>query len=131
MAMDLDQLTSKYILLRDVISEEEAAHKQALAPKKQLLEDMAALLTQKLQALKIDSAASPMGTVYLTQKKSASIADQEAFWKFVVDNQAWDLVDKRANKVAVEDYINQFHQLPPGVNFTMVDTVGVRRKSGT
>lgn len=128
MALSLDEMTLKYIQLRDIIAEEDKKHKEAMAPKREVLDQLNAALTGKIQSLGVQSVASEHGTVYLTAKKSASIADGELFWKYVVEHEFWDLVDKRANSTAVEAYIDQYKKLPPGVNFNTHVVVGVRRK---
>jgi hypothetical protein len=54
------------------------------------------------------------------------LADPEAFMKFVIANQAYDLLDRKANATACRDYAAEHQNLPPGVNMSAVKTVGVR-----
>ncbi len=127
MALTLNDMAASYVKLRDIIAEEDKAHKDTMAPKRQLLLDMNALLLDKLHALKVDSITAPAGTVYITTKRSASIQDGEAFWEFVLKQQAFDLIDRKANAPAIADFVEQFKTLPPGVNLTVTELVGVRR----
>ena len=46
---------------------------------------------------------------------------------YVIQNNAWDLIDRKANVAAVEDFINANNTPPPGVNFTSAYVAGVRR----
>jgi len=75
-----------------------------------------------------ESVRTDTGTVYRTEKKSASLADPDAFMRYVIGNEAWDLLDRKANVKAVEDFIEENDLAPPGVNFSTTYVVGVRRK---
>jgi hypothetical protein len=125
---NIEQRVGQFITLRDKIKAMNDAHKEKMKPYVELMETLSGVLLQHLQAMSADSVASKSGTVYRTVKNTASIADGEAFWQFLVDNNAWDLLDKKANVTAVQDFIEQHQTPPPGVNFTSVMTVGVRRK---
>lgn len=127
MALSLSDMAATYVRLRDMIAEDDKNHKETMAPKRQALNDLNALLLGKLQGMGVDSFKSPSGTVYVTTRRSATIQDVELFWEFVVKQAAWDLVDKKANAPAVSDYVEQFKNLPPGVSLTTTEMVGVRR----
>lgn len=118
----------QYIALRNKIREAEDAHKKAMAPKKSTLEKLGNLILTHLQQNQADSISGHGGTAFITTRRSASIADGEAFWDFVTQHKAWDLIDKRANAVAIEDYANQNGKLPPGVNFNKMFALNVRTK---
>lgn len=117
----------QFVKLRDKIKELNDAHKKSMEPYNAMLETLSGLMLQHLQNIGADSVAAKSGTVYRTVKHTASIADASAFWQHVVDNEAWDLIDKKANVTAVGDYIEEHQAPPPGINFTSVFTVGVRR----
>ena len=122
------QRIEQYIKLRDKIKELDDAHKKLMKPYRDTLEQLNAVMLKALDAIGSDSTSNEVGTVYRTEKKSASIADASAFWSFVVTQGAWDLLDKRANVTAVADFIEANNSPPPGINFTRRYEVGVRRK---
>jgi hypothetical protein len=123
----IEDLVSQYIRLRDKIKEAEDAHKAKLAPAKEYLEELNGRLLQRLNDVGGESVKTAHGTVYRTTRRSASIADGDAFRQFVINNEAFDLVDWRANANAVDDFIKEQAAPPPGVNFSTAFTVGVRR----
>lgn len=127
MSTDMNTRVEQYIKLRDHIKSITEKHEAELAPFKDLLERMNAAMLQRLNDLGGDSLKTEKGTVYRTERKAASIADADAFMDFVVANNAWDLLDRKANKTAVEDFIKNHDTPPPGVNFTKTFVVGVRR----
>jgi hypothetical protein len=128
MTVDIKKRVEQYVALRDKIKAIEADQKEHLKPYKNMLEQLNGTLLQHLNDINTDSASTEAGSVYRTAKKSASLADAQAFMDFVVANQAFDLLDRKANVSAVEDYINDNKVPPPGVNFSTTYIVGVRRK---
>ena len=126
--MDVNTNVDEYIRTRDEIRDIESRHKDELRPYKQKLEELGAVLLEQLQAVGGDGVRTKSGTVYVTEKKSASLADPSLFMDYVIQNSAWDLLDRKANVTAVTDYIAEHNAAPPGVNFSAVLTVGVRRK---
>lgn len=124
---DIDTRVSQYVKLRDIIKEKNDAHKLAMKPMSDALEQLNSVLLAHLISLSVNSASTDAGTVYRTEKKSASLADAKAFMDFVIANQAWDLLDRKANTTAVEEFIKGNSAPPPGVNFSSTYVVGVRR----
>ena len=53
--------------------------------------------------------------------------DVQAFQNYVVANELFEMLDWKANVKAVEDFLKEFGELPPGVKFTTTNLVGVRR----
>jgi hypothetical protein len=49
------------------------------------------------------------------------------FWEYVLSNGLFDLVDKRANAPAVTEHIQKHGTPPPGINYSTMITLGVRR----
>lgn len=70
-----------------------------------------------------------VGTGYWTTHKSASVADREVFFNFVKETEAWDLLETRASKLAVESYIEGNKQEVPGVNFSQIQVFNIRQAS--
>lgn len=126
-AIDINKRVEQYIQLRDIIKQKEDAFREDIKPYREALEGLNALLLKYLHGINTDSASSPAGTVYRTVKKAATIQDVDAFWNYIQQSQDYDLLDKRANVVAVSDFIQQHGTAPPGVKFSAAHVVGVRR----
>ena len=123
----IDDIVGKYVKLRDTIKLADDAHELKLEKAKAYLKALNAALLDKLNAVGGDSVATPHGTAYRTTRRSASIADGAVFRDFVIENEAYDLVDWKANAPACDDYLKSEGDLPPGINLTTAYTVGVRR----
>jgi hypothetical protein len=98
-----------------------------MKPLRETLESLNSVLLAHLNDMGGNSIATDAGTAYRTEKKSASLADSEAFMNYVIANQAFDLLDRKANVTAVEEHIKENDAPPPGVNFSSTFVVGVRR----
>lgn len=117
----------RFVQLRDAIKAADDAHSTKTKQARDELEAMKARLLARLILLGGESVKTTAGTVYRTGRKSATIADGAAFRQHVISQNLWDIVDWRANAPAVANYIELHKAAPPGVNFSIAYTVGVRR----
>lgn len=128
----LDVLIEQYVAMRDRLKAVDAEFKEKTAEPRQWLEDMNFVILGRLQKLGVDNVKTRAGTAYRTTKKSATVSDAAAFWKFVVehlDDGSRDLIDVRANAPAVSTFIKTNETPPPGVNYSETEVAGVRRSS--
>lgn len=123
----IETRVDQYVRLRDLIKEKDDAHKKALAPYRETLEKLNNMLLNELNQIGGDSVNTKSGTVYRTTKKSASIEDGDAFMRHVIGSEAWELIDRKANVKAVEDFVEANGDLPPGIKWSTHQVVGVRR----
>jgi hypothetical protein len=125
--IDINKRVEQYVKLRDEIKRLDDAHKNATALHRETLEQLNSALLAHLNLIGGDSVRTESGTVYKTEKKSATLADRSAFWAHVVTSGEWDLLDWKAKATTVAEYIEKHNTLPPGVNFNVTHVVGVRR----
>ena len=125
--LDISKRVDQYVRLRDEIKKLDDAHKEKMKPYREALEKLNNLLLTHLNEIGGESVKSASGTVYRTERKSASLSDPDAFMRFVIANEAWDLLDRKANVTAVVDFIDENDTQPPGVSLNRSYVVGVRR----
>lgn len=123
----IDQLVEQMVKTRDKLKEADDAHKEKTKVARDYKERLEAALLAKLNEVGGESVKTAHGTVYRTTRRSATIADGDVFRQFVIGNEAFDLVDWKANANACDDFIKAEGSPPPGVNFSTAFTVGVRR----
>lgn len=126
-SIDINKRTDQYVKLRDHIKELDDAHKAKMKPYRETLDELNLVLLGYLNEIGVSNAKTESGTVYKTEKKSVTIADMTVFWDFVKSSEEWDMIDKKANVTAVGDYLKENNALPPGLNMTTTNVVGVRR----
>lgn len=128
--MNYGVLVEKYVKLREIIATKEAEHKAALAPYKQAMDDVETALLKYFNESGIENIKTAAGTAYVSTKTTASVADWDAlFNNFILTNRAWEFLERRVSKSAVEAFKEANEgQLPPGINYTAVRTVNIRKK---
>ncbi len=120
-----------YVKQRDIIKEKNDAFAATMKPDTDLLNDLTAWLTNRLETVGAESVKTKAGTVYTTTRYSASLADAKAFMDFIIANNKFELLDRKANAPAVREFVAETGSLPPGANLSAIQTVGVRRAPGT
>lgn len=123
----VDTRVEQYIKLRDHIKKMDAEYEAKKKPYTETLNLINGWLTSFLDTAKAESMKTKHGTCYTTTRHTASLADADAFMKYVIDTNSFELLDRRANSTAVKDYVKQNNQLPPGCNLSAIRTVGVRK----
>lgn len=126
--VNIETRIEQYVKLRDKIKELDDAHKDSMKPYRETLEKLNAVLLNHLNTVGVDSAKSASGTVYKTNKESVSLEDPAAFMRHVIGTENWDLLERKANLTACKEFAEENVTMPPGVKFSSMAVVGVRRK---
>lgn len=126
---DAEKRVSQYVQVRDLLRAMDDAHEKRRKQYVEILETLSGLLQSFMDANSIQNLKTKGGTCYVSVKHTASLADPDAFMKFVVENKQFDLLDRRANATAVRAFVEEHKTLPPGCNTNTIRTLGVRRPS--
>jgi hypothetical protein len=117
----LDDLVGYFLSVRDEIARLETEHDQQLKPLKDMRQELEERLLAALDAAGVESARTDRGTVTATIRHSANCkADPDAFMQFVIDNELFDLLERRACTVPCMDYAKEHNELPPGVTINSI-----------
>jgi hypothetical protein len=122
----LEKRIAQYVEVRLKIREVTARHEEELKPLIDLHNDLTAWLIEMLDAAGAKSIKTNQGTIYQNTRYTASTTDPKAFMDYVISNNAFDLLDRKADPTAVRDFIEQHESEPPGVQLSAIRTVGVR-----
>jgi hypothetical protein len=127
----VDKRVAQYIQVRDKLKELDDAHDAAKKPLVELQNLLTGWMQKFMDDSKSESIKTAHGTCYASVRYTASLPDAEAFMKFVIENNKFEMLDRRANSTAVRAYVEETGGLPPGVNLSALRTIGVRRNTGT
>ena len=122
----VDKRVSQYIQIRNKLKELDDEFEQKRKPLVELQNMLSGWIQSFLEKTGSQSVKTNSGTCYQSVRYTASLADADIFMNFVIANQAFDLIDRKANATACRDYAAEHKTLPPGVNLSAVKTVGVR-----
>ena len=125
--MKLSDLVAKYIELRDKKYELKHQYEFKAAKIDEVLDKIEAKLLETFDSAGIDSCKTEAGTAYASSFSTASVADPDAFLEFIIENEEWSLIERRASKTAVEQFIVANGDVPPGINYRKERVVNIRR----
>ena len=127
MAHSLGDLIGKYIAIRDKANEIKNKHKEELAPYNEAMHKLEEHFLKAMQEQDLENLKTDGGTAYQSVQTSVTVADWDAFRDWVQHESAWHMLDKRANKTAVAEVLEETGELPPGLNIKRSVKVNVRR----
>ena len=126
--IDVELRVDQFVKLRDMKAEMKARHEAEMKPLADVMEMIKDELKVALNQINGQNIKTAAGTVSLTTKVSASAADINAFWTWIITQGEFDMLDKKPNVTAITEYVKQHGVPPPGVNYNTFTDVGVRRK---
>lgn len=125
--MKIDKVVTAYIQLRDKKAQMKKEFDLATADITAQLETLENFIMEQSNVLGVDSFKTAAGTAYKHETVSATVEDWDKTLAFVQENSAWNMLEKRVSKKAVEEYKEAHGEIPPGVKYSSMYTIGVRR----
>ncbi len=116
-----------YMKLRDQKTAIEAKVKGDLTTLKGKMDKLEAYLKAQMDAQGLTSFKSDFGTAFLTTTDYANVEDWNKTLDFILDNEAFDMLEKRVSKIAVRGYIEENKAVPPGVTYGTKLEVNIRK----
>ena len=125
----LDRLVSVYVKIRDKKSELAAEFNEKEKELDAKLDKLKAVLLEHCKETGVESVKTASGTFWRTQRKRFWTSDWEAMNRFIVDNEAVDLLEKRIHQGNMKQFLEENPDtLPPGLNADSEYSITVRRK---
>lgn len=123
---ELDKLISVYISLRDRRSKRKHEYSESDASDRAMQEKIEANVLVYLNELGADSVKTEFGTAYKSIDIAATVNDWDAVVNYVKNNEMWHLLEQRVSKRAVEQFIIEHDEPPPGVEVFPRVAVNIR-----
>lgn len=124
---NVDDVVATYMKLRRVKEQIEAESKTKVDELKVKMMKLEAWIKEQADLQGVTSFKTKHGTAFLTTVDYANVADWDAIKKFIIENEAYDMLEKRVAKLAVRGYIEQHKAVPPGVNYGTRLEVNIRK----
>ena len=128
---DVDDVTllRMFIALRDRRAERKAAYQADDEGDRTKQDKIEIEFLRRFGERGIDNvSARGVGTAYRSTRSAATVADWDSFLDHVQNHDAWELLERRVSKAAVEQFKSVNDDLPPGVNWSESQVVNFRRK---
>ena len=84
-----------------------------------------ALLSQ-LDTMGVSSLKTSVAQISITESQIAKLADWEAFTQYVLDNNAFHLLQKRPAANAIKELHTISGELPPGIDLIQIREISMR-----
>jgi hypothetical protein len=127
MSVTVDEVVAAYIKLR---AKKDAMEAETKAEVKKIVEKMdkfEAWIKEQADTQGVTSFKTKHGTAFLKTTDYANVESWDAALGFILENNAYDLLNKAVSKVAVRGYIDANKAVPPGVNYGTKIEVEVRK----
>lgn len=125
--IDIGERVRQFIWLRDEKAKAKKEYLKKVEKLDECMEQIAGMLHAFIEKHNLQNLKTPHGTCYIYKRTTASLKDPEAFMQYVIANQRWDLLDRRANSTSCQEFAAQHHSPPPGCNLNTISDVGVRQ----
>ena len=127
MTVTVDAVIKKYMRLREKKAAIEATVKEELDKVKGDMGKLEAWLMAKLDADGLTSFKTEFGTAFLTTTDFANVEDWDAVLRFIREEDAFDMLEKRVSKTAVRGYIEANKEVPPGIKYGTKLDINIRK----
>lgn len=129
--MKLDSIVKTYLAVRDKRDQLAREHE---AKDRELANDLAELeqvLLQSCNEINADSIKTEVGTIIKSTRESFVCGDWDNFKKFVMDNDAIELLQQRIHQSNFKEFLNNREDegLPPGISSMREFKITVRKPS--
>lgn len=127
----LDKLAEVYIKIRNKIAELTKSYDAEVEALKEQQTMISNEMKTMLQTLNVRSVNTVGGTVVLTEKVRYFPSDWSEFKRFVKDNDAFDLMEKRIAQTNMAKFLEENpDKYPPGLQSETEISVSVRKPTG-
>ena len=127
MTVTVDAVIKKYMKLREEKTAVEAEIKERVDAIKADMAKLEAFLMAKLDADGLTSFKTEYGTAFLTTTDFANVEDWDAVLRFIREEDAFDMLEKRVSKTAVRGYIEANKEVPPGIKYGTKLDINIRK----
>ena len=123
----VDDVVSAFMDLRQKKEAIEREAKNKVVALNAKMELMEAWLLAKMEKEGVSSYKTAHGTAFKSTRDYANVADWDAMLEYVLANEAFHLLERRVNKLAVKSYIDEGQPPPPGVNYVTKLDINIRK----
>ena len=123
-----DRLIAVFVKIRDTIAEVNKEYDERLAVLKAQRDRVGAELLRRLHERGSKQTKTDTGTAFISETMAVTIADEDLFGNFVLQQQDYSFYQKRVKVEHLKEYMKEHGGvLPPGLNIHRELEINVRR----
>ena len=115
MDIELGALIERYHELKATVKEMEMEYAEATKPYNAAIQAIETECLARLQAQGLQNAKTPHGTAYLATQTRVSVRDKGEFFRHMQGSGDFAMLDIRALKEPVKEFVKENNANPPGV----------------
>jgi hypothetical protein len=127
MTITVDAVIKQYMKLRDKKAALEATVKAEVDAVKANMTKLEAWLKAKADADGVTSFKTEHGTAFLTTTDFANVENWDEVLRFIREQDAYDMLERRVSKTAVRGYIDANKEVPPGITYGTKLDINIRK----
>ncbi len=125
--LTIDSVIESYVIQRDFKKGITDRHKVELVQVNGNLKQMENWLHNELNKQGLESTKCEHGTAYKVTRTNVKIESWDDFLQFVKDNDMFHMLERRAAKTAVTEFLEAQGELPTGLSINQDVSVNIRR----
>ena len=125
----LDQAITSYIKLREEKETIARRHKDELCAINEKMKLIEKWTSRELNKQGLEESRNSAGSVFFSNADTCKGVDKDAFLSFVTTTGQFELMEVKASKVVVRDFMQSSGEIPAGIEFKSADVIRFRRKS--
>jgi hypothetical protein len=125
--LKFDEIVANYVAARDAKEDADRRHTESMKPLVEVMGQVEQLMLAKLNELGVKSLRTDHGTIIKSVKTSVTVGSWDDTFGFIQKNELWHFLNHAVSKTAVEGYMDEHGEPPPGVNVSRIATVQFRR----
>lgn len=123
----IDEYIGAYINIKTELEAKKREFKEFETDLKSQMEKMHDVIFQYAKDAGLEKITCKSGTAYQITKQHVSVTNWDQFFDFIAKNELSEMITKSPKKESVREYIEEFGELPPGINLTSEITMNIRR----
>lgn len=125
-----DRVAQKYVEYKNKLEELEREHKERCKPYQERMVVLQGIMIDLCKQLGVTSMRTPHGTIMKSVKTKYWASDWDEFKKFLLENEALDLVERRIHQGNMAEFLKENpDKVPVGLNVDSEYTATVRRSN--
>lgn len=125
--MTVDEVIGAVLKLKATKEKVASEHKAQLAPINENITKLEGWLQNELNKLGLQNFKGASGIAFLQGTTSATSKDWDATLKWIIEQGAYEFLERRVSKTVVQEYMEQHGEAPPGISVTREVEVRVRK----
>lgn len=122
----MDQLIAAYRNLRERRDAAKAAFTKEQKPTLDLMQQIEGEVHRRFNVDGANNFSCNAGTACRVTDTSVKVENWPAFFAWVIETQSYDMLEQRAAKTAVTAFVEEKHEVPPGLSIKKDESISIR-----